>query len=123
MNSPRIEFHSVRSYGQFHNVRSNREVIRFRVMERSRFTLLDGDWFNTSWELAPAASDAIFARCQGRASEWGGGKSCLIIHAHPESAEELTRCLIDVLSDPRSWLMWDRESRRFAPLYALEVAA
>ena len=123
MNSPRVEFHSVRNYSRFHDVRSSREVIRFRVMERSAFTLLDADWFSTPWELAPAASEAVFARCQGRASEWGGGKSCLIIHTHPEAAEELTRFLTDVLSDPRSWLLWDRKCRRFAPLYALEVAA
>jgi hypothetical protein len=124
MNSPRIEFHPVRNYSQFHNVRCNREVIRVRVMERSKFTLLDVDWFSTSWELAPAASDAIFARCQGRASEWGGGKACVIIHADPEHAAELQRFLVRVLTDPRSWLQWDRGCRDFVPIFApLEAAA
>lgn len=65
MNSPRIEFHPVRSYSQFYKVRSNREAIRFRALERSKYTLFDGDWFSTNWELAPSAWDTISAHCEG----------------------------------------------------------
>lgn len=103
MNSPLVEFVPVRSWHVFSTIRSNREVIRFRVFDRHFFTLFDGDWFSTDWELAPAARDAIFAYCEGRASEWGGGKACLIIHALPKSKEELKHSLIRILTDPASW--------------------
>jgi hypothetical protein len=124
MSAPRIEFVPVRSWPAFNEVRSNSEVIRFRLMERSKFTLFDADWFSTNWELAPSAWEAISAECEGRASQWGGGKACLIIHADPEAAAELQRFLSHILSDPRSWLRWDRNTRQFAPLHVpLEAAA
>jgi hypothetical protein len=123
MNTPVIEFVPVRSWRVFSAIRSNNEVIRFRVLERSKFTLIDGDWFSTRWELAPAAYEAISAHCGGRASEWGGGRACVIIHARPDSAEELKRFLIRILNDPASWLHWERECRRFVPLHVLEAAA
>jgi len=123
MNSPRIEFVSVRSWPAFDEVRSNNEAVRFRVLERRKFTLLDADWFSTRWELAPAARDAIFAYCEGGASEWGGGKTCLVLHAPPESAYEMKRYLARTLSDPASWLRWDCGRLRFLSLPILEAAA
>jgi hypothetical protein len=124
MISPRIEFHRVRSYSQFYEVRSNREAIRFRALERSTYTLFDGDWFSTNWELAPFAWDAISAHCEGRASQWGGGKACVSIHADSQHAAELQRFLTQVLNNPRSWLQWDRGCRDFVPIFApLEAAA
>jgi hypothetical protein len=104
VNPPVIEFAPVRSWRRFNAIRSNREVIRFRVFDRSTFTVLDGDWFSTRWTLAPAARDAIFAYCEGRASQWGGGKACIVIDARPDSAEDLKRWLIRILDDPASWL-------------------
>jgi hypothetical protein len=122
-SAPRIEFHLVKSHAASYEVRSCREAIRFRVLDRKRFTLLDADWFSTNWELAPPASDAIFAYCEGHASEYGGGKACLIIHARPEAAAELKRFLARILSDARSWLYLDPQCRGFAPLEILEAAA
>jgi len=123
MNSPRIEFVLVRSWPAFDEVRSNNEAVRFRVRERRKFTLLDADWFSTPWELAPAARDAVFAYCEGRATEWGGGKACLVLHARPESADELKRFLTRTLSDPASWLRWYCGHLRFLSLPILEAAA
>jgi hypothetical protein len=124
MSAPRIEFVPVRSWPAFNEVRSNSEVIRFRLMERSKFTLFDADWAGTRWELAPSATEAIFSHCEGRALHWGGGKACLIIHADLEHAAELQRFLIRILADPSSWLRWDRDSRTFVPLHLpLEAAA
>jgi hypothetical protein len=123
MIPPRIEFPHVRSYRQFYDVRSSREVIRFRVLERRGFTLLDGDWFSTPWELAPAARDAIFAYCEGRVSEWGGGKACVIIRTKSHAADELKRFLAEILANPSSWLRWNRDHQEFLPLPSLEVAA
>jgi hypothetical protein len=103
MNPPLIEFVPVRSWHVFGTIRSNRGVIRFRVFDRRFFTLFDGDWFSTAWELAPAVRDAIFAYCEGRASDWGGGRTCLVINVLPDSADEVKHHLIRILTDPASW--------------------
>jgi hypothetical protein len=124
MNAPRIELVPVRSWAAFYEVRSSNETLRFRVLGRSKFTLIDADWFSTRWELAPAARDAIFAHCEDRASQWGGGKACLIIHADLEHAAELQQFLTRILADPSSWLRWNRDSHTFVPLHLpLEAAA
>jgi len=123
MNSPAIEFVPVHTWPNFYDVRSSSEVIRFRVLERSKFILLDGDWFRTRWELAPSARDTIFSRCEGRAFRCGGGVTFLVIHASPESVVEMKDFLVRILSDPASWLHWNRDRLRFVPLQVLEAAA
>jgi hypothetical protein len=123
MTSPTIEFHVVSSSRSFRLIHSTAKFIRFRVWERAHSTTLDADWFTTAWKLAPAARDAIFSHCAGRALDWGGGTACLIIHAKPGAAPELQQFLKQILANPVSWLRWNREQQEFLPLPILEAAA
>jgi hypothetical protein len=123
MISPRIEFREVSTSRRFHHIHSSKEAIRFRVSERTDSTTFDADWFRTEWKLAPVAGDLIFSHCEGRAFEWGGGAACLIIRVKTPVADQFKQFLAEVLSNPSSWLRWNREQQEFVPLPHLQEAA
>jgi hypothetical protein len=123
MISPKIEFHKVSTSRRFHHIRSSRESIRFRLTERADSTNFDADWFATEWKLAPAARDLIFSHCPGQALDWGGGAACLIIGVKAPFADQFKQFLAEVLSNPSSWLRWNREHQEFLPLTHLMEAA
>jgi hypothetical protein len=116
MNSPSIRFCELASRRDFDDVTSAGDDICIRILHRKRCTLIDGDWFRTCWQLAPAAYEAIAACCGGGAFGCGGGKACIVIKARPERADEIRDCLTRVLSDPRSWHRLDAKQREFVPL-------
>jgi hypothetical protein len=130
MMAPSVEFH-VTAQRDFTKIRSNSQVIRFRVVRRAGRTDIDGDWFSTRWELSRSAwrqvESAWNAECAGhpcKRGSCGGGRSCIIVTISPEREEYWREFLRDLLSRSEAWLVWDGQRARFIPQSAsLETAA
>jgi hypothetical protein len=117
--SPAIEFHTVNSLCAYRRVRSSNDVIRFRLRAKRGLVTFDGDWGSTKWYLAPAARDAIFARWDAERSrlarDCGGGKWCVVFSTPVALAEAWREFLLDLLSQPSSWLVFNRDGQLVLP--------
>lgn len=117
--SPLIEFHTVSSSRAYHRVRSSGDVILIRLRRRGRLVVFDADFFATKWTLAPAARDAIFARWAAQRShllrDCGGGKSCIGFSTPIALREAWREFLLNLLSQPSSWLVFNRNGQLVPP--------
>ncbi len=106
---------------------SSSSTIRFRIFPFGRWLRFDGDWYNTSLELAPSAWEAISSEWATGCSaypirkgsrECGGGESCLIFDIPPECEMCWRHFLRNLLSDPASWWYFDWSVLDFRPFVA-----
>ena len=120
MSAPTIEFHPTLPR-DFAKVRSTSDAIRFRVVRRAGHTVIDGDWYNTRWELARSAwrqiqsaynAESVAHPC--KRGDCGGGRSCVIVAIEPSREDYWRSFLGELLAHREAWLTWDGR-RRFVP--------